>query len=150
MKQCKCFSGTSFVFYDPMNVGNLISGSSTFSKSSLYIWKLLVHVLLSYRQVWPWSMKWNRGETNSFSGQHTAHSKHSLPTTQKTNIHMDITRWSIPNSYSLYSLRLMIEKLYTISSNKTKSSLWLRSWTPYFKIQTEIEESMENYQSIHV
>ena len=145
MKQCKYFSGTSCVFYDPTNVGNLISGSSTFSKPSLYIWKLLVHVLLIYRQVWPWSMKWNRGETNSFSGQHIAHSKYSLPTTQKTNIPMDITKWSIPKSYSLYFLSLMIEKLYTISSYKTKSSLWLRSWTPYCKIQTEIEESMENY-----
>ena len=29
-----------------MNVGNLISGSSAFSKSSLYIWKFLVHILL--------------------------------------------------------------------------------------------------------
>ena len=33
-------------FYDPMDVGNLTSGSSTFSKSSLYIWKFSVHVLL--------------------------------------------------------------------------------------------------------
>ena len=32
--------------YDPLNVGRLISGSSAFSKSSLYIWKFLVHVLL--------------------------------------------------------------------------------------------------------
>ena len=32
--------------YDPENVGNLISGSSAFSKSSLYIWKFSVHVLL--------------------------------------------------------------------------------------------------------
>ena len=31
---------------DPINAGNLITGSSVFSKSSLYIWKLLVHVLL--------------------------------------------------------------------------------------------------------
>ena len=29
-----------------MDVGNLISGSSAFSKSSLYIWKFSVHVLL--------------------------------------------------------------------------------------------------------
>ena len=29
-----------------MDVSNLISGSSAFSKSSLYIWKFLVHVLL--------------------------------------------------------------------------------------------------------
>ena len=28
--------------YDPMNVGNLISGSSAFSRPSLYIWKFLV------------------------------------------------------------------------------------------------------------
>ena len=33
-------------FYDPMDVGNLISDSSAFSKPSLYIWKFLVHVLL--------------------------------------------------------------------------------------------------------
>ena len=31
---------------DPMNVGNLISGSSAFSKTSLNIWKFTVHVLL--------------------------------------------------------------------------------------------------------
>ena len=34
-------------FYDPVNVGNLISGSSAFSKSSLYIWKFLIQVLLN-------------------------------------------------------------------------------------------------------
>ena len=33
-------------FYDPTDVGNLISGSSAFSKSSLNIWKMMVHVLL--------------------------------------------------------------------------------------------------------
>ena len=33
-------------FYDPRNVGNLISGSSAFSKFSLYIWNFSVHVLL--------------------------------------------------------------------------------------------------------
>ena len=32
--------------HDPMNVGNLISSFSDFSKSNLYIWKFLVHVLL--------------------------------------------------------------------------------------------------------
>ena len=29
--------------------------------------------------------------------EHTGHSKHPLPTTQEKTLHMDITRWSIPN-----------------------------------------------------
>ena len=36
----------SCFFYGPMDVGNLISGSSAFSKSSLYMWKFTAHVLL--------------------------------------------------------------------------------------------------------
>ena len=35
-----------FFLYDPAKVGNLISGSSAFSKSSLNIWKFSVHTLL--------------------------------------------------------------------------------------------------------
>ena len=38
--------GTLLFFYDPADVGNLMPGSSTFSKSSLNIWKFTVHVLL--------------------------------------------------------------------------------------------------------
>ena len=40
------FLELSCFFYDPTDVGNLISDSSTYSKSSLNIWKFLVHVLL--------------------------------------------------------------------------------------------------------
>ena len=36
----------SCFFSDPMDIGNLISGSFTFSKSSLNIWKFAVRVLL--------------------------------------------------------------------------------------------------------
>ena len=36
----------SCFFYDPTDVGNLISGSSAFSQSSLNIWKFSVHILL--------------------------------------------------------------------------------------------------------
>ena len=36
----------SCFFYDPTELGNLISGSSVFSKPSLYICKFLVHILL--------------------------------------------------------------------------------------------------------
>ena len=36
----------SYFFYDPTNVGNLISGFSAFYKSSLYIWKFSIPILL--------------------------------------------------------------------------------------------------------
>ena len=40
------FFELSCFFDDPADVGNLISGSSAFSKSSLNIWKFLIQVLL--------------------------------------------------------------------------------------------------------
>ena len=40
------FLEVSWFFDDPKDVGNLMSGSSAFSKSSLNIWKFTVHVLL--------------------------------------------------------------------------------------------------------
>ena len=40
------FLELSCCFDDPVDVGNLISGSSAFSKTSLNIWKFTVHVLL--------------------------------------------------------------------------------------------------------
>ena len=40
------FLELSCFFYDPMDIDNLISGSSAFSKSSLNIWKFSVHVQL--------------------------------------------------------------------------------------------------------
>jgi len=75
----------------------------------------------------------------------TGHSKHPLPTTQEMTLHMDSTRWLILKPDWLYSLWPKMEKLYTVSKNKTGSWLWLRSWSPYCQIQTEIEESRENH-----
>ena len=40
------FLELSCFFSDPTDVGNLISGFSAFSKTSLNIWKFMVHVLL--------------------------------------------------------------------------------------------------------
>ena len=40
------FLELSSFFDDPVDVGNLISGSSALSKSSLYIWNFSVHILL--------------------------------------------------------------------------------------------------------
>ena len=46
IKQKEMFFWNSCIFNDPADVGNLISGSSTFSRSCLNIWNFMVHVLL--------------------------------------------------------------------------------------------------------
>ena len=89
------------------------------------------------RQIWPWNTEWSRAKANRvLPRERTGHSKHPLPTTQEKTLHMDITRWSTLKSDWLYSLQPKMEKLYTVSKNKTGSWLWLRSWTPYCKIHT--------------
>ena len=100
----------------------------------------------SNRQIWPWNTEWGRAKANRvLPRESTGHSKHPLPTTQEKTLHMDITRWSKPKSDWLYSLQPKMEKLYTVSKNKTWSWLWLRSWAPYCQIQTEIEEGGKNH-----
>ena len=47
MKEVDVFLEFPSFLYDPENVGNLISGSSSFSKlTSLDIWKFLIHIML--------------------------------------------------------------------------------------------------------
>ena len=46
VNEADVFHEFSCLFYDPAVVSNLISGSSAFSKSNLYIWKFSVHVPL--------------------------------------------------------------------------------------------------------
>ena len=78
-----------------------------------------------------------------FCQECTGHTKEFLPTTQEKTLHMNITRWSTPKSDWLYTLQPKMEKLYTVSKNKTRSWLGIRSWTQC-QIQTEIE-SRENH-----
>ena len=96
-------------------------------------WRQEIGDTWSNKQVWPWSTKWSRAKANSFTKRmHLP--EHSLPTTQEMTLHMDITRWTIPKSDWLYSLQPKMDKLYTVSKNKTWSWVWLRSWAPYCKI----------------
>ena len=93
----------------------------------------------SNRQIWPWSREWSRAKANRvLPREHTSHSKHPLAATQEKTLHMDVTKWSTVRSDWLYSLQPKMEKLYTVKKkkNKTRSWLWLRSWTPYCQIQT--------------
>ena len=80
--------------------------------------------------------KMKQGKDRVLPTECTGHNKHPLLKTQEMTLHMDITRWSTLNSDWLYSWQPRMEKLYTVSKNKTGSWLWLRSWTPYCQIQT--------------
>ena len=79
------------------------------------------------RQIWPWSTKWSRAKANRvLPREHTGHSKHPLPTAQEKTLHMDITRWLTLKSDWLYSLQLMMEKLYKVRSWNTIAKFRLK------------------------
>ena len=89
----------------------------------------------SNRQIWPWSKEWSRAKASRVLPREcSGHSKHPLPTAHEKTLHMDITRWSTPKSDWFYCLQPKMEKLYTVNKNKTRSWLWLTSWTPYCQI----------------
>ena len=88
--------------------------------------EVLFHFTWNNSQVWPYSTKWSRGKVNrALPRKRTGHSKHPLPTTQATTLHVDIIRWSVLKSDWLYSLQLKMQKLYTVSKSKTWNWLWL-------------------------
>ena len=67
-------------------------------------------------------MDWSRAKANRVLPKEcTGLSKHSLPTTQEKTLHMYVTRWSNLKLNWLYFLQQKMEKLYTVSKNKTRS-----------------------------
>ena len=54
----------------------------------------------SNRQIWTWSTKISKTKANRLLPREcTSHSKHPLSTTQEKTLHMDITRWLVPNFF---------------------------------------------------
>ena len=84
------------------------------------------------RNVSPWSTKWSRAKANRVLSREYSEQQNPFPTTQETTLHKDITRESILKSDWFCSLQPKMEKLHTVSKNKTQSSLWLRSWAPFY------------------
>ena len=56
----------SCFFHDPADVGNLISGSSAFSKTSLNIWKFTVHAFGKRENVKCWVMGYSLQASSSY------------------------------------------------------------------------------------
>ena len=100
----------------------------------------------STTQIWPWSTEWSRAKAKRvLPRDRIGHSEHPLPANKRRlYTWTSPDRWSTLKSDWLYSLQPKMEKLYTVNKNKTRSWLWLRSWTPYCQIQIQFEESREN------
>ena len=84
----------------------------------------------SNRQIWPWNTKRSRAKLSSVLPKEcSSHSKHLLPTTQEKTPHghHQIVTTKIR---LIISSAAKMQNLYIVSKNKTKSWLWLRSWTP--------------------
>ena len=96
----------------------------------------------SNRLIWPWSTKWSRAKANRvLSRECTDHSKHPLPTTQEKTTHWHhISSVQFSHSVVSSSLQPKMEKLYTVSKNKTGSWLWLRSWTHIAKFRLKLKK----------
>ena len=91
----------------------------------------------SNRQVRPWSIKWSGIKANRVLPREcTGRSKQPLPATQETTLNMDIIRWSIPKLYWSYYLQSKWRSSIQSAKTRLGADLWLRSWTPYCKIQT--------------
>ena len=73
----------------------------------------------SNRQICPWHTKQSRSKANEFCQENALVIANTLFQQHEKTLHMDITRWSIPKSNWLYSLQPKMEKLYTVSKNKT-------------------------------
>ena len=102
----------------------------------LWVNVLVLPLIHCFSPYYSW-VEWSRAKTNRVLPRKcTGHSKRPLPTTQEKTLHTDITRWPTPKSDWLYSWQPKMEKLHTVNKNKTGSWLWLRSWTPYYQIQT--------------
>ena len=74
----------------------------------------------------------------------TVNSKHPLPITQETTLHMSITRWSILKSDWLYSLQPKIEKLYQFSLLQliSRVQLIVIPWTAARQVSLFITNSL--------
>ena len=128
-------SKASILYHSAFFIVQLSHPYMTTGKTIALTWRTFVDK--GQRQIWLWSIEWSRAKADRvLPRERTGHSKHPLPITQEKTLHMDITRWSTPKSDWLYSLQPKMEKLYTVSKNKTGSWLWLRAWTPYCQIQT--------------
>ena len=90
----------------------------------------------SNRQIWPWNTEWSRAKVNRvLTRECTGHSKHTLSTTQEKTTHGHHLIVNTEIRLIIFFAAKVGEALYS-HENKTRSVLWIRSWTPYCQIQT--------------
>ena len=104
----------------------------------------------SNRQIWPWSTEWSRERLIEFCQENALVIANTLFQQHKRRLYT----WTSPDGHT--EIRLIIffaakdgEALYS-QQKQDRELMWLRTWTPYCQMQTEIEDSKENHQTIQV
>ena len=151
------FLELSCFFDDPTDVGNLISGSSAFSKSSLYIWKFLVHVplKLSLKEFEPylasmwnehnWTVVWTQGQQDSENGNLSYFGDFERYDVTVTVICYYLTSWSFFIYFSLF-----IEHIQELLRNYTWEVIFWAIFNYIFqawKIFYSLLRNMRKYHS---
>ena len=84
----------------------------------------------SNRQVWPWNTKWSRARLKEFCQENTLIIANILFQQHKRWLYTPSPDGQYQSQIDYILCSWGWEKLYTVSKNKTRSWLWLRSWTP--------------------
>ena len=93
-------------------------------------------ICIRWPKYWSFSFSISISPSNEYSGLTSLKiDRFDLPIAIQGTLRSLLQHHSSKSGW-LYSLQLKMEKLYTVSKNKTRSWLWLRSWTPYCQIQT--------------
>ena len=96
------FVELSCFFDDPADVGNLISGSSAFSKTSLNIWKFTVHYFKSWKMtLWKCCTQYASKFGNLSSGHRTGKGQFSFQSQRKAMPKNDQTTTQLHSSHML-------------------------------------------------
>ena len=94
----------------------------------------------SNRQIWPWNTEWSRARLIEFCQENARVIANTLFQQHKRRLYTWISSDGQCQNEMDYTLQPKMEKLSTVRKNKSRSWLWLRSWTPIAKFRLKLKK----------